>query len=417
MTIERKDIEIMAPAGSYESLMAAIQAGADSVYFGIGRLNMRSKSAANFTPDDLSQIVAIAHKHSVKTYLTVNTVIYDNEMDEMHAIVDRAAAEGVDAIIASDQAVIHYASQRGVRVHISTQANVSNTEALRFYSQWADVVVLARELDLQRIRQIADNIDAQNICGPDGQRVRIEMFAHGALCMGISGRCYLSVHECGMSANRGECRQLCRRNYELRDRETGESIAVEGRYLLSPKDLCTLPFLDKFIGAGVRVLKIEGRARSAEYVKRVVEVYDEAVRNIAAGTYSPERAAELQARVAEVFNRGFWDGYYQGAPTVELSNAYGSSATTRKVYIGKITNYFKRIGVAEIHVEAAPLESGSEYVIIGQTTGALEGVADAVYVADAPAEVAQQGIFCSIKTNAPVHRGDKFFKIVRCSEE
>lgn len=417
MTIERKDIEIMAPAGSYESLMAAIQAGADSVYFGIGRLNMRSKSAANFTPDDLSQIVAIAHKHSVKTYLTVNTVIYDNEMDEMHAIVDRAAAEGVDAIIASDQAVIHYASQRGVRVHISTQANVSNTEALRFYSQWADVVVLARELDLQRIRQIADNIDSQNICGPDGQRVRIEMFAHGALCMGISGRCYLSVHECGMSANRGECRQLCRRNYELRDRETGESIAVDGRYLLSPKDLCTLPFLDKFIGAGVRVLKIEGRARSAEYVKRVVEVYDEAVRNIAAGTYSPERAAELQARVAEVFNRGFWDGYYQGAPTVELSNAYGSSATTRKVYIGKITNYFKRIGVAEIHVEAAPLESGSEYVIIGQTTGALEGVADAVYVADAPAEVAQQGIFCSIKTNAPVHRGDKFFKIVRCSEE
>lgn len=417
MTIERKDIEIMAPAGSYESLMAAIQAGADSVYFGIGRLNMRSKSAANFTPDDLSQIVAIAHKHSVKTYLTVNTVIYDNEMDEMHAIVDRAAAEGVDAIIASDQAVIHYASQRGVRVHISTQANVSNTEALRFYSQWADVVVLARELDLQRIRQIADNIDTQNICGPDGQRVRIEMFAHGALCMGISGRCYLSVHECGMSANRGECRQLCRRNYELRDRETGESIAVDGRYLLSPKDLCTLPFLDKFIGAGVRVLKIEGRARSAEYVKRVVEVYDEAVRNIAAGTYSPERAAELQERVAEVFNRGFWDGYYQGAPTVELSNAYGSSATTRKVYIGKITNYFKRIGVAEIHIEAAPLESGSEYVIIGQTTGALEGVADAVYVADAPAEVAQQGIFCSIKTNAPVHRGDKFFKIVRCSEE
>ena len=417
MAIERNDIEIMAPAGSYESLMAAIQAGADSVYFGIGRLNMRSKSAANFTPDDLSQIVAIAHKHSVKTYLTVNTVIYDNEMDEMHAIVDRAAAEGVDAIIASDQAVIHYASQRGVRVHISTQANVSNTEALRFYSQWADVVVLARELDLQRIRQIADNIDAQNICGPDGQRVRIEMFAHGALCMGISGRCYLSVHECGMSANRGECRQLCRRNYELRDRETGESIAVDGRYLLSPKDLCTLPFLDKFIGAGVRVLKIEGRARSAEYVKRVVEVYDEAVRNIAAGIYSPERATELQARVAEVFNRGFWDGYYQGAPTVELSNAYGSSATTRKVYIGKITNYFKRIGVAEIQVEAAPLESGSEYVIIGQTTGALEGVADAVYVADAPAEVAQQGIFCSIKTNAPVHRGDKFFKIVRCSEE
>ena len=413
MEIKREDIEIMAPAGSYESLRAAIQAGADSVYFGVGKLNMRSKSAANFSLEDLGRIVAIAREHSVKTYLTVNTVIYDDEMEEMHSIVDRAAAEGVDAIIASDQAVIHYASERGVKVHISTQANVSNTEALRFYSQWADVVVLARELDLRHIKHISDNIDAQNICGPDGKKVRIEMFAHGALCMGISGRCYLSVHECGMSANRGECRQLCRRNYELRDRETGETIAVDNRYLLSPKDLCTLPFLDKFIGAGVRVLKIEGRARSAEYVKRVVEVYDEAVRSIAAGTYSAERAEALKARVAEVFNRGFWDGYYQGAPTVELSNAYGSSATTRKVYIGKITNYFKRIGVAEIQVEAAPLEKGSEYVILGQTTGALEGVAEDIYVADAPADVAPQGIFCSIKTDSPVHRGDKFYKIVR----
>lgn len=415
MTLSRKDIEIMAPVGSYESLMAAVAAGADSIYFGVGQLNMRSRSAANFTLDDIAKIVSTARTHRIKTYLTVNTVLYDEEIDTMHAVIDRAAAEGVDAVIVSDQAAILYARSVGMEVHISTQLNVSNTETLRFYSRWADVVVLARELDLNRIRRISDNIASQNICGPSGNPVKIEMFAHGALCMGISGKCYLSLHECGESANRGACRQICRRSYELRDRDTGETIAAEGRYLLSPKDLCTIPFLDKFIDAGVKVLKIEGRARSAEYVKRVVETYDEAVRAIADGTFSQEKAAQWTARLSEVFNRGFWDGYYQGATTVELSENYGSAATTRKVYAGKVTNFFKKIGVAEIQVEASPLQRGSRYVILGETTGALEGTAEEIYVAGQPAEEAPQGIWCSLKTPAPVRRGDKLYKIVSAS--
>lgn len=416
MAIKRSEMEIMAPVGSYESLMAAVAAGADSVYFGVGQLNMRSRSAANFTLDDLARIVATARRHGIKTYLTVNTVLYDDELDTMRRVIDRARAEGVDAVIVSDQSAILYARSVGMEVHISTQLNVSNTETLRFYAQWADVVVLARELDLDRITRIRDSIAVQNICGPSGRQVKIEMFAHGALCMGISGKCYLSLHECGQSANRGACRQLCRRSYELRDRDTGETIAVEGRYLLSPKDLCTLPFLDRFIAAGVRVLKIEGRARSAEYVKRVVEVYDEALRAIEDGTYAPERVSVWMERLSEVFNRGFWGGYYQGAPVVELSAHYGSSATVRKVYVGKITNFYKKIGVAEIQVEASPLERGARYVVLGETTGALEGVAAEVYVDERPAEVAPQGVFCSVKTPEPVRRGDKLYKIVPASE-
>lgn len=415
MTLSRSDIEIMAPVGSYESLTAAVAAGADSIYFGVGQLNMRSRSAANFTLDDLAKIVSTARAHRIKTYLTVNTVLYDDEIPTMHSVIDRAAAEGVDAVIVSDQSAILYARSVGMEVHISTQLNVSNSETLRFYSRWADVVVLARELDLNRIRRISDNIASQNICGPSGKPVKIEMFAHGALCMGISGKCYLSLHECGESANRGACRQICRRSYELRDRDTGETIAAEGRYLLSPKDLCTIPFLDKFIDAGVRVLKIEGRARSAEYVKRVVETYDEAVRAISDGTYSREKAAEWTARLSEVFNRGFWDGYYQGATTMELSENYGSAATTRKVYAGKVTNFFRKIGVAEIQVEASPLHRGSQYVILGETTGALEGIAEEIHVAGQPAEEAPQGICCSLKTPAPVRRGDKLYKIVPAS--
>lgn len=416
MNISREDIEIMAPAGSYESLMAAIDAGADSVYFGVGQLNMRSKSAANFTLDDLSRIVAIAKRHSLKTYLTVNTIIYDEEIPAMHTVIDKAKAEGVDAVIVADQSAILYARKVGMEVHISTQLNVSNSETLEFYSQWADVVVLARELNLSQIETIHSNIVSRNICGPKGEQVKIEMFAHGALCMSISGKCYLSLHECGQSANRGACRQICRRSYVLRDRETGYEIATEGQYLLSPKDLCTIPFLDKFINAGVRVLKIEGRARSAEYVKRVVETYDEAVRAIADGTFSAEKADTWTQRLSTVFNRGFWSGYYQGATTMELSSNYGSAATTRKVYIGKVTNFFKKIGVAEILVEAAPLEQGSQYVIIGETTGALEGTADEIYVDEKPAEAAPQGVFCSIKTSSPVRRGDKFYKIVPASQ-
>ncbi len=410
--LERKEIEILAPVGSWESLAAAVDAGADAVYFGVGELNMRSRSAANFTAGDLPRIVAHAREHGVKTYLTVNTVIYDTEMEAMRELVDRAAEEGVDAIIASDQAAILYAHGRGMKVHISTQLNVSNTETLRFYSQWADVVVLARELNLAQVRYIHETILRDDIRGPHGELVELEMFAHGALCMGISGKCYLSLHECGHSANRGACRQICRRSYELRDRETGEEIAVDGQYLLSPKDLCTLPFLDKMLDAGVRVLKIEGRARSAEYVKRVVETYDAAVRAVIAGGFTEERVAVWTQRLATVFNRGFWSGYYLGAETVQLSANYGSSATTRKVYVGKVTNYFKKPGVAEILVEASPLPKGSEYVVIGETTGALEGFADEIRVAERPADIAPQGVYCSIKTAAPVHRGDKLYKLV-----
>jgi putative protease len=406
--INREDIEILAPAGSWESLRAAVAAGADAVYFGVGALNMRSGSAANFTPDDLPKIVRIARRAGVRTRLTVNTVIYDEELDAMRALIDRAAEAGVDAVIASDQAAILYARERGMAVHISTQVNVSNVEALRFYAQWADTVVLARELTLEQVRRIAD----AGITGADGRPVRIEMFAHGALCMAVSGKCYLSLHECGESANRGACRQICRRSYRLTDTETGAEIAADGRYLLSPKDLCTLPFLDRMLEAGVRVLKIEGRARSAEYVSRVVGCYREAVEAVVEGTFSADRAAEWVARLGEVFNRGFWGGYYLGAPTVELTREYGSAATRRKVYVGRVTNFFRRVGVAEVQVEASPLDVGDRIVIMGATTGAQEGVVGELFVDERPVAAAPQGKRCSLKTAGVVRRGDKLYKIV-----
>lgn len=408
----RKDIEIMAPVGSYESLRAAVDAGADSIYFGVGHLNMRAKSSANFTLDDLARIVSIARRNGIKTYLTVNTVLYDDEMDAMRATVDRARSEGVSAVIASDQAVILYARGIGMEVHISTQLNVSNLETLRFYAQWADVVVLARELSLPQIRAIYYGIVRGDIRGPGGELIKIEMFAHGALCMGISGKCYLSLHESDCSANRGACRQICRRSFILTDSETGDQIATDGNYLLSPKDLCTIGFLDRFIDAGVRVLKIEGRARSAEYVKRVVECYDEAVRAVADGTFSPQRAEAWTERLAEVFNRGFWGGYYLGSPVAELTKEYGSSATKKKVYVGKVTNFFKKIGVAEVLIEASPLERCAEILILGETTGAMEGRADEIYVEEKPVETAPQGKHCSLQTPGLVRRGDKLYKII-----
>ncbi|MBR2501494.1 MAG: U32 family peptidase [Rikenellaceae bacterium] len=410
--MKRSDIEIMAPAGSYESLLAAIEAGADSVYFGVGALNMRAASAANFTLDDLDQIVAIAHKAGVKAYLTVNTIIYDNEIEQMHAMVDRAAAAKVDAIIAADQSVILYARSRGVEIHLSTQLNISNSEALEFYAQWADVAVLARELSLDQVASIHRAIDERNICGPSGEKIRIEMFAHGALCMAVSGKCYLSLHETGCSANRGACRQICRRSYTLTDRETGAQLDTEGQWILSPKDLCTIDFLDKFINAGVRVLKIEGRARGGEYVKRVVECYDRALRMIEAGEYTAEAAAQLREQLAEVFNRGFWGGYYLGKPAAEHSERYGSSATRRKVFVGKVTNFFKRISVAEILVEASPLERGSTVFFLGEKTGVVEQHDVVPYVAEREADVAVQGVFCSVKTEREVRRGDKMYKFV-----
>ena len=402
----------MAPCGCYEALHSAISAGADSVYFGVGQLNMRSASAANFTLDDLAKIVAIAHQHGKKAYLTVNTVVYEGEIETLHALLDRAAEEKVDAVIVSDQAAILYARSKGLEVHISTQLSISNSETVRFYSQWADTVVLARELSLEQVKGVYDKIERDNICGPNGEKVKIEMFAHGALCMSVSGKCYLSLHATGCSANRGACRQICRHAYKLVDRDTGEELNAEGTYLLSPKDLCTIDFLDRFVDAGVRVLKIEGRARPAEYVKRVVECYDRALRAIEHGSFTPEKIAKLKAELSTVFNRGFWGGYYLNQPVVELSQNYGSSATVKKVYVGKVTNVFKKIKVAEVLVEASPLELGQKILISGETTGAVEFKPDQIWVDERPAEVAVQGKKCSIKLPQPVHRGDRLYKYV-----
>ena len=401
----------MAPVGSYESLRAAIAAGANSVYFGIGQLNMRSASAANFTADDMAEINRIAHENGVKTYLTVNTIIYDTELKLMHEVVDRAKAEGVDAIIASDLSVILYAYQVGVEVHISTQCNISNSEAAKFYSQWADVVVLARELSLEQIAMVHKAIVEQDIRGPKGELLKIEMFSHGALCMSISGKCYLSEHETACSANRGACRQICRRKYTIQDKDSGEMLDIDGRYILSPKDLCTVDFLDKFIDAGVSVLKIEGRARGAEYVKRVVECYDLALRAIERGEYSREYAEELKVTLSKVFNRGFWGGYYAGAKVVEHSQNYGSSATRRKVYVGKVTNYFKRLGVAEVLIEASPLAVGDEILWMGETTGCVEQVVGEIRLDLNPVDAVKQGDVCSIKVEGgDIRRGDKLYK-------
>lgn len=401
----------MAPVGSYEALAAAIQAGADSVYFGIGRLNMRAASAANFTEDDLARIVATAHAAGLKAYLTVNTIVYEDEIAAVHDVIDRAKAEGVDAIIATDMAAILYARRIGVEVHISTQSNISNSEAVKFFSQWADTVVLARELTLEQVARIHREIEENDIRGPRGELVEIEMFAHGALCMSISGKCYLSLYETGCSANRGACRQLCRRKYTVADQESGAALDIDGQYVLSPKDLCTIDFLDRFVDAGVRVLKIEGRARGAEYVKRVVECYDEALRAIEAGTYTPERAAELKERLRTVFNRGFWEGYYAGRPVAEHSTHYGSAATRRKVYVGKVTNFFKKLSVAEVLVEAAPLHRGEEIFFMGATTGVAEQRLEELHGPDgSPVTSVAQGHLCSIRTPGVIRRGDQLYK-------
>lgn len=402
----------MAPVGSYESLNAAIAAGADSVYFGVEQLNMRAASSVNFTLDDLAEIVRTAHAAGVKTYLTVNIVIYDDEMEVMRRIIDRAKAEGIDAIIATDLAAILYAREVGMEVHISTQSNLSNIEAVRFFAQWADVVVLARELSFEQIAAIARQIDEQNICGPAGERVRIEMFAHGAMCMSMSGKCYLSEHESHHSANRGACRQICRRKYTITDKETGHALDIDGQYVLSPKDLCTIDFLDTFIGAGVRVLKIEGRARGGEYVKRVVECYNEALGLMERGEYNAESVAPLKERLRTVFNRDFWGGYYAAKTMVEHSEHYGSSATLKKVYMGKVTNYFKRIGVAEVLVEACEVQEGEALLFMGEKTGVVEQRAEGIMLDEKPAESAKQGDYISLKTVQEVRRGDKVYKEV-----
>lgn len=410
-------MEIMAPAGNFECLRAAIQGGADSVYFGVGRLNMRSHSAGNFSPEDLAEVVRQCRESGVKAYLTLNVTIFQEDMDSMRETLDAARAAGVDAVIASDMSVIEYCRQTGMEVHISTQLSISNARALKFYSQFADVVVLARELSLWQVKDISRAIREERITGPSGQPVRIEMFAHGAMCMAISGKCYLSLHTYGSSANRGACFQVCRRGYEVTDLETGNRLRIDNEYIMSPKDLCTIEFMDKIIDAGVKVFKIEGRARSAEYVRRTVECYREAADAVCGGTYTPELSARLKDRLAEVFNRGFWDGYYQGARLGEWSAVYGSSATRRKTYCGKVTNWFPQIGVAEISVESVPIHKGDSLMAIGATTGVVEFPAGDIRVNFDSVELAAKGERCSIKVVPAdsgkafdkLHRGDKIF--------
>ncbi len=394
--MDKKELEIMAPAGNFECLMAAIEGGADSVYFGVGNLNMRSHSANNFQPEDLAEVVKICRQYGVKTYLTLNIVLYQEDIQPAHQALDAAKAAGVDAVIASDMAAIMYCRQIGMEVHISTQLSISNAEALRFYSQFADVVVLARELNLHQVKDIYETITRDNITGPSGKLVRIEMFAHGALCMAISGKCYLSLQTYGASANRGACYQLCRRGYEVTDLETGNQLNIDNKYIMSPKDLCTIEFMDKIIDSGVKVFKIEGRARSAEYVKRCANCYRRAADAVCDGTYTPELASSLKAELSEVFNRGFWDGYYQGAYLGEWSNIYGSQATRKKVYCGKVTNWFDRIGVAEIAIESVPLKIGAQCIATGSTTGVVEFTVNDLRVALKPAEVATKGVRCSV---------------------
>ena len=406
-------LEIMAPAGSFECLAAAIQGGADSVYFGVGNLNMRSRSAANFAPEDLAEVVRRCHEAGVKAYLTLNITLYPGDMDDMRRALMSAREAGVDAVIASDMACIQVCRELGLEVHISTQLSISNAEALRFYAAFADVVVLARELNLHQVREIVDAIEREHICGPSGEPVRVEMFAHGALCMAISGKCYMSLHTFGQSANRGACLQVCRRGYEVTDLETGNQLNIDHEYIMSPKDLCTIEFMDKMVAAGVKVFKIEGRARSAEYVRRCSECYRAAADAVQAGTFTQELAASLKARLAEVFNRGFWDGYYQGARLGEWSSVYGSQATMRKVYLGKVTNWFDRLGVAEIKVETQDLRRGETLMAIGATTGEVEFQADDIRLETEPVELIPQGSLCSVKVDgkdiARLHRGDKIF--------
>lgn len=408
--MKRSDFEIMAPVGSRESLAAALAAGTDAIYFGIGGLNMRSRSSANFTADDMEEIAAACAARGVKTYLTVNTVIYDSDTGMMRSIIDRAHAAGISAIIASDMAAILYARSIGQEVHISTQVNVSNTEAVRFYSQWADVMVLARELNLDQVAAISRAIREENICGPAGKPVRLEMFCHGALCMAVSGKCYLSLHEMNSSANRGACNQICRRAYTVRDRETGEELDVENKYIMSPKDLKTIHFLNKMIDAGVSVFKIEGRARSAEYVAETVGAYSEAITAVCDGSYSEEKIAAWDSRLEKIFNRGFWDGYYLGQRLGEWSAKYGSSATRTKFYSSKAMRYFPKLGVGEFLLENGTLSVGDEVVLTGPTTGALVVTVEELRLDLEPVQTVSKGDRFSMPVPAKIRPADRLYR-------
>lgn len=408
--MDRSDFILMAPVGSMASLRAAIDAGADAVYFGVQGLNMRSRSSANFSTDDMAAIAAECAAVGVRTYLTVNTVLYDKDIDYMHSVVDAARRAGISAVIASDIAAILYCRQVGIPVHISTQVNITNAVAVRFYAQWADVMVLARELDLGQVSALHSLIESEYICGPSGRKVRIEMFCHGALCMAVSGKCYLSLHEMNSSANRGACTQICRRSYRLTDRETGDEIVVDNQYLMSPKDLKTIHFLDRMVEAGVTVFKIEGRARGAEYVKETVESYDTALRAICDGTYTPELIAACEQRLERVFNRGFWDGYYLGQRLGEWSTKYGSSATRTKRYVAKPLRYFPSLQVAEFVMEAGEISEGDELILTGPTTGAHIFTAGELRLDTGRVATVRKGDIFSVAVPAKTRPSDRLYR-------
>lgn len=407
--MQRNDFEIMAPVGSWESLRAAIYAGADAVYFGIQGLNMRSRAAVNFTIDDLGDIAEECKAADVRTYLTVNTILYDNDLTKMREIVDASKAAGISAIIASDIAAILYARSKGVEVHISTQANISNIEAVRFYAQYADTVVLSRELNLDQVGEIHRAIESEKICGPGGEPVKIEMFCHGALCMAVSGKCYLSLHEKNSSANRGSCTQICRRSYTVRDKETGEELDIENQYIMSPKDLKTIHFINKMVDAGVRVFKIEGRARGAEYVSEAVNCYSEALEAVCNGSFSSELIADWDFRLDRIFNRGFWNGYYLGQRLGEWSEKYGSSATRTKRYCAKCTKYFSKLGVGEFLMESGEIRKGDEIVIIGPTTGSIILTVEEMHLDSGSTDIVRKGDLFSIKVPEKVRLSDKLY--------
>ncbi len=409
----QEKVEIMAPAGNFESLMAAIQAGADSVYFGVEHLNMRAKSANNFRLAELRDVMDTLHQHGVKGYLAVNTIIYDHEINLMNMLLDKAKDSGVDAIIASDIAVIMAARERELSVHASTQLNISNIEAVKFYAQFCDTLVLARELTLNQTKKITQAIENENITGPSGKKLRIEIFAHGALCMAISGKCYLSLHEFNSSANRGACLQTCRRPYVVFDKETGYELEIDNEYIMSPKDLATIFFLDKVLDAGVSILKIEGRARPPEYVKIVTQVYKQAVEAIQKGEYSQEKVEEWTQELKKVFNRGFWDGYYLGRRLGEWAKVHGSEATRKKVYVGPITNYFNKIGVAEVHVQSEPLSVGDDILIIGNKTGVIETTIEELREDDKKITTAEKKSKVSFPIKQKIRKNDKVYKWIK----
>jgi len=415
--MEKQRIEIMAPVGSYESLHAAIQGGATSVYFGVGQLNMRAHSSNNFTLEDISKIVNIAKDNGVRTYVTINTIVFDEEMEKLYRLIDTVKECGASAIIASDISVIQYAFNHDVEVHISTQLNITNIEAVKFYAHYADVMVLAREMTMDKVKKIHDQIIEQDICGPKGERIKLEMFVHGALCMAVSGKCYMSLHEMNASANRGNCMQICRRSYIVKDRDTGEELAIDNEYIMSPKDLKTIHFLNKILDSGVSILKIEGRARSAEYVKTVVKCYSEAVMACQDNNFTEEKIKDWNKRLSSVFNRGFWNGYYLGQRLGEWSKNYGSSATEHKVYIGRGTNYFSKLQVAEFKMETGNLCVGDRIMIIGPTTGVIEKTVKGIRVDLKIVDETKKGDSFSLFIEEKIRKSDKLYKIVKSEKK